>query len=189
MSAHKTVLHGSSCRVSEGSWRIYFLHTSLLMSLGNQAACAEHLCSCRGWKCFTSWRLDQSWDMLAEFPLTSMGPRLILHETLSNTATCGEGLGEPSSCLAVHRNAEMRVQTQKWRIPYPIATAGGMEVSRRLLPQLGFGISFQASSTLGPSSAKGQKHRGLMDAAWDWEADILECTSVDVLGSDLLTVC
>lgn len=46
-------------------------------------------------------------------PTTSMGPRLILHETLSNAATCGEGVGEHSSCLAAHSNTETRVQARK----------------------------------------------------------------------------
>jgi len=95
------------------------------MNLDNQPACAEHLFY-RSWKCFTSWRQDQIWVMLAEFPLTSMGRRLILHETLSNAATCGEGVGEHSSCLAAHGNTETRVQAWKLTIPYPIATAGGI---------------------------------------------------------------
>lgn len=58
-----------------------------------------------------------------------------------------------------------------------------------LLPQLGFGVSFQASSTPGPFPTKGQKHRGLMDTAWDRESGVLECTNVDVLGNNMLTVC
>lgn len=101
-------------------------HPPLLMNVANQPGCAEHLFSCRSWKCFTSWMQSQIWDTLAEFPLTSMGPRLILHETLSTAATCGEGEGEPSSCLAAQGNTETRVQARKWRMPYPIATAGGI---------------------------------------------------------------
>lgn len=62
-------------------------------------------------------------------------------------------------------------------------------MSRMLLLQLGFGVSFQAGSTLGPFPAKGQKHCGLMDTAWDWESGILECTNVDVLENNMLTVC
>lgn len=65
-----------------------------------------------------------------------------------------------------------------------------MEVSRRQLLQLGFGVE----SAFRPAVpwdlfSEGSEHRGLMDTAWDWEADILECTSVDVLGNDMLTVC
>lgn len=61
-------------------------------------------------------------------------------------------------------------------------------MSRTLLPQLRFGVSFQAGNTLGPFPAKGQKHRALMDTAWDWESGILECTNVDVLGNNMLSV-
>lgn len=74
-------------------------------------------------------------------------------------------------------------------MPYPIATAGGIQVSRTLSPQLGFGVSFQAGSTQGPFPAKGQKHRGLMDTAWDWESDIPERTNANVLGNNMLMVC
>lgn len=62
-------------------------------------------------------------------------------------------------------------------------------MSRMLLPQLGFGIGFQASSTLRPFPAKGQEHRGLMDTAWDWETGILESSDAAVLGNNKLTVC
>lgn len=107
-------------------------HPPLLMNVANQPGWAEHLFSCRSWKCFTSWMQSQIWDTLAEFPLTSMGPRLILHETLSTAATCGEGWGSTgeggghSSCLAAHASTETRVQARKWGMPYPIAAAGGI---------------------------------------------------------------
>lgn len=62
-------------------------------------------------------------------------------------------------------------------------------MSRTLLPQLGFGVGFQAGHTLGPFPAKGQKHCGLMDTAWDWESGVLECTGVNGLGNNTLAVC
>lgn len=74
-------------------------------------------------------------------------------------------------------------------MPDPIAAAGGIEVSRTLLPQWGLGISFQASSTLRPFPAKGQEHSALMDTAWDWETGILGSSDAAVLGSNMQTVC